>query len=176
MLKENNISKTSKSSLSFLVSVDIASQKWPKKLPTAKKVSGEAAKAAFSVVPPALRKKYKNVIVDIILTNDKKLQELNKLYRHKDYPTNVLSFPMNDLALPNHPAILGDIYISFETVSREAAECGKKLTEHLAHMAVHGVLHLLGYDHGVKRDADIMEALEVKALARMNIPDPYSGN
>jgi probable rRNA maturation factor len=99
-------------------------------------------------------------------------QELNHDYRGKDYATNVLSFPAElppGVQLP----LIGDLAICAPVVAREAAEQGKPPRHHWAHMTVHGVLHLLGYDHVVDAEAEAMEALETRILARLGIPDPY---
>jgi probable rRNA maturation factor len=98
---------------------------------------------------------------------------LNLQYRERDYATNVLSFPADlppGLRLPQ----LGDLVICAPVVAREAAEQGKPLRHHYAHMTVHGVLHLLGYDHLVDAEAEQMEARERRALAGLGIPDPYA--
>src|SRR4051794_31290537 len=93
---------------------------------------------------------------------------LNLQYRATGKPTNVLSFP----AVPGTPH-LGDIAISYQTSRREAGAAGKPLQHHLLHLTVHGVLHLLGYDHQRPAEADRMEALETEILLKMGIPDPY---
>lgn len=99
-------------------------------------------------------------------------QQLNRDYRGKDAPTNVLSFPFEVPAgLPNDH--LGDLVICAEVVARQAQEQGKLLVNHWAHMLVHGVLHLQGYDHIEPDEAAQMEALEIELLARLGIPDPY---
>lgn len=103
----------------------------------------------------------------ILLTTDRKLRALNSCFRGRDYPTNVLSFPSRD------PAYLGDIAIAYGVSRREAKAQGKAFADHAAHLAVHGVLHLLGYDHIRPRDARRMEPLEVEILAQLNISNPY---
>jgi probable rRNA maturation factor len=110
------------------------------------------------------------------LANDAEVRELNHRYRGKDQPTNVLSFPFGDdwpEETGAEPLPLGDIIIAFETVEREAAEQGKPFRHHLAHLVVHGILHLYGFDHEDDAEAEAMEALERDILAQLAIPSPY---
>jgi len=100
------------------------------------------------------------------------IQQLNKTYRHQDKATNVLSFP-SDLPIEIEEAILGDVVICVEVVTEEAHAQGKTFENHLLHMAIHGTLHLLGFDHIEESDAEKMEALEVKILEKMQISNPY---
>jgi probable rRNA maturation factor len=112
--------------------------------------------------------------ISILLCDDAFIADLNKRWRDKDAPTNVLSFPTGgDLA---KAPILGDIIIAFETTAREAAEEGKTLRNHFTHLVVHGFLHILGYDHEVEAEAEAMEALEREILAALGIEDPYRGS
>jgi probable rRNA maturation factor len=119
--------------------------------------------------------------VAVVLTDDAAIRALNRDWRKLDKPTNVLSFPAPQRpaasAIPSiageAPALLGDIVIAYETTAREAAAEGKPLSHHLAHLAVHGFLHLLGYDHESDADAQDMERLEARILARLDVPDPY---
>ena len=109
------------------------------------------------------------VLLGIILTDDAEQRVLNRTWRGKDAPTNVLSFAMADPAAPapaGAPVLLGDVVLAFETVAREAAEQTKPLPDHLSHLVVHGVLHLLGFDHENDAEAAIMEARETEILAR----------
>lgn len=108
----------------------------------------------------------------IRIVDEAESQQLNSDYRGKDKPTNVLSFPFE--APPGFPAeILGDLAICAAVVEQEAAEQNKELNHHWAHMVVHGVLHLLGFDHINDEDAEEMESLERELLAQIQIPDPY---
>jgi len=116
----------------------------------------------------------------MLFTSDAEVQVLNREWRAKDKPTNVLSFPMLErddllaLAAEGPPELLGDIALAHETCAREAAEKGASLADHAAHLIVHGLLHLAGYDHETSAaDAAAMEAIEIKALASMDIADPY---
>lgn len=104
----------------------------------------------------------------VVLSDDAQVQSLNRDYRAKDKPTNVLSFPDGE---HGH---LGDIILAYETVAREAVEQGKDFNNHMAHLVVHGVLHLLGYDHELGEDeAEDMEAREIAILHRLGIENPY---
>jgi probable rRNA maturation factor len=125
--------------------------------------------------------------LSVVLTNDSAIQELNKQFRTKDLPTNVLSFPAYDsvdelrnaLAAPiSDPMLedsgyLGDLILARETILREAMEQEKKLKDHFCHLLVHGTLHLLGYDHMENDEADEMEALEIDILKELSIANPY---
>lgn len=110
--------------------------------------------------------------VAILLTDDTAIRTLNRQWRGMDKPTNVLSFPAAEGA-GDH---LGDIAIALETLIREAEQEGKLPAHHLAHLAVHGYLHLVGYDHENEEDAQAMERLEAAILARLGISDPYIEN
>jgi probable rRNA maturation factor len=107
--------------------------------------------------------------ISVLLTDDASVRTLNRDWRKVDQPTNVLSFP----AAKPAGALIGDIAIAYETVRREATAEGKEFLHHLAHLAVHGFLHLLGYDHQTDSQAEAMEGLERAALARLDIADPY---
>jgi probable rRNA maturation factor len=116
------------------------------------------------------------VEVTVMLTDDTQLRELNRTWRGKDRATNVLSFPSPEppgMTAASGPRHLGDIALAYETLVREAEEESKPLAHHFAHLVVHGVLHLLGYDHEVEAEAERMEELEVKALSSLGIADPY---
>jgi len=114
------------------------------------------------------------VEVSIALVDDERIHELNKKFRRKDAPTDVLSFGMDDQDVPEEPAILGDIVISLETAAREASETGG-LTRHVVLLAIHGLLHLLGYDHETCEDAEEMEAHEKEILAEVAPPAATGG-
>jgi probable rRNA maturation factor len=107
----------------------------------------------------------------IVLTDDSTIRLLNRDWRGVDAPTNVLSFPAGRAG--GAPPFIGDIILAYETIATEAAAEDKPLAHHIAHLAVHGFLHLLGYDHVRKKDAQTMEAVERDILRRLRIPDPY---
>ncbi len=136
-----------------------------------------AAQAAAAVEPALANQRLE---ASILFTSDAEVHELNRGWREKDKPTNVLSFPMLErdellgLAADGPPALLGDIALAHETCAREAADKGIALEAHASHLVIHGLLHLAGLDHEISaRDAEEMEALEVKALANLGLPDPY---
>lgn len=112
--------------------------------------------------------------LSLLFTDDAHVRALNRDWRGKDKPTNVLSFPAFPVA-PGDPVppMLGDIALAFETVMSEAALEEKPFDHHLTHLVVHGMLHLLGHDHEDEDEAEAMEALERAILARLAIPDPY---
>lgn len=138
----------------------------------------EHAASVLAQVAPELANP--RLSASLLFTSDAEVHVLNREWRGKDKPTNVLSFPMLErddlvaLAPEGPPELLGDIALAYETCAREAAEKGIPLEHHAAHLIVHGLLHLAGHDHETSpEDAAAMEALEIKALALMGIPDPY---
>ena len=139
---------------------------------------GERAASSLARVAPELGNPRLSTCV--LFTSDEEIHALNREWRQRDKPTNVLSFPMLTreelLELPEEgpPELLGDIALAFETCAREAATKGIALEDHAAHLVVHGLLHLAGHDHELGHDeAETMEALEIKALAMMGVADPY---
>ncbi|KZY01208.1 rRNA maturation RNase YbeY [Erythrobacter sp. HI0028] len=136
------------------------------------------AHAALGTVEPALHNP--RLTASVLFTSDEEVHALNREWRGKDKPTNVLSFPMLeredllDLAPEGPPEMLGDIALAAGTCAREAAEKGVTLETHATHLLIHGLLHLAGHDH-VDSDAqaEAMEALEIAALAKLGIGDPY---
>jgi probable rRNA maturation factor len=115
----------------------------------------------------------KDAEISILLCDDAFIRDLNQKWRGIDKPTNVLSFPAGDTAVLG--PLLGDIVIAYGTAKREAEEENKLLSSHVAHLLVHGFLHLIGYDHSVTAEAEEMEALERTILAALGIDDPYQG-
>ncbi|WP_252258170.1 rRNA maturation RNase YbeY [Erythrobacter aurantius] len=138
----------------------------------------ERAASAVGAVAPEIANP--RLCVSLLFTCDAEVHTLNREWRQRDKPTNVLSFPMLereellDLEQDGPPVMLGDIALAHETCAREAAEKGVSLEHHAAHLIVHGLLHLAGHDHvHSDAEAEAMEALEIAALAKLGIPDPY---
>jgi probable rRNA maturation factor len=127
-----------------------------------------AAHAAFTEALPKTGAAYE---VTVVLTDDAEMQTLNRQWRGKDSPTNVLSFPAGDS--PEEPKPLGDVVIAYETALKEASDGKISFAAHVSHLVVHGVLHLLGHDHMEDGEAERMEALERRGLASLGIADPY---
>ena len=139
-----------------------------------------ASRAAAALEPFAPELAHSRLSASLLFTSDAEVRSLNREWRDKDKPTNVLSFPMLTraelLALEpdGPPVLLGDVALAHETCAGEAGEKGIPIEHHAAHLLIHGLLHLAGYDHEASPgDAAIMEELETKALASMGIADPY---
>jgi probable rRNA maturation factor len=109
--------------------------------------------------------------VSILLTDDSEIARLNRDWRGIDKPTNVLSFPASRVGQGDK--LLGDIVIAYETLERESTDESRDFLHHLAHLAVHGFLHLIGFDHETDAQAEEMEGLESRIMMRLNMPDPY---
>ncbi|WP_046861643.1 rRNA maturation RNase YbeY [Microvirga massiliensis] len=142
---------------------------WETSIPDLEERVGKAVDAAVAAVPSPPGE----ATLSVLLTDDAAIRELNAAWRHQDKPTNVLSFPAPATMPGPGPRHLGDIALAFETMVREAETEGKTLQDHLSHLVIHGVLHLLGFDHEVEAEAEIMESLEVAALRSLGIADPY---
>ncbi|CAK0742525.1 Endoribonuclease YbeY [uncultured Gammaproteobacteria bacterium] len=133
-----------------------------------------AALATLAVVtlPPCARAE-----IGVTLSDDEQVRVLNRDHRGQDKSTNVLSFPIDEppqAPPPGAPLLLGDIVLARETITAEALDQGKNFAAHLSHLVVHGVLHLVGYDHMIDQDAERMEQLEREILARLGVADPYA--
>jgi len=151
-----------------MIEVEIEDDGWTSALPDAVAVAERAGQGALDQIAPADQADEPGVVV--LLTSDDALADLNQRFRGKAGPTNVLSFP----ASANPENHLGDVALAHGVCAREAAEQGKGLDQHLAHLVVHGVLHLLGYDHETDGEAEAMEALERSILESLGVPDPYA--
>jgi probable rRNA maturation factor len=158
------------------IDVIVRSARWRKR-PSAKTIVKRAVLAAAEAVSTPRTE------LAIVLSDDSAIRALNRDWRGKNAATNVLSFPAAKPATRSgtRPGkarfaspYIGDIVIAYQTTAREAVAEGKPFNHHLAHLAVHGFLHLLGYDHENDRDADKMERLERRILKRLAVPDPYA--
>lgn len=158
------------SGLADTITVLTEAAAWNKALPEAARIARKTMKTALETVRPRRRRAFE---VCLLLSSNRKVQTLNRTFRNKDKPTNVLSFPTNALNPEKRTVLLGDIVLAFGVVRDEARDSGKPLRHHFQHLVVHGLLHLLGYDHMNDHDADRMEALERRILGKLKIPDPY---
>lgn len=154
---------------SYLVGLEvlIGAAAWSRTVPDVERVCRDAAIAAGAVA----RRQWSSA--NLALISDRRMRALNRDFRGHDKPTNVLAFPARTSSRTG--ASLGDIAIALETTRREARAQNKVLRDHLAHLVVHGVLHLLGYDHHSVMEAEAMERLERIALRRLGIANPYDG-
>jgi len=143
-----------------MIEVEIEDGAWSAALPGVAAVAERAATAALGTVEGD---------VVVLLTDDAAVQDLNARFRDRDRPTNVLSFPAAESAAPH----LGDLVLAYGVCAAEAEAQGKSLADHLSHLTVHGVLHLLGRDHEDDGEADEMEAEERTILASLGVADPY---
>ena len=145
------------------IDIAVASPLWDTQASAAQTVRDAIAAAAAAIAAPSGE-------VSVVLTDDASIQKLNRDWRGIDKPTNVLSFPA---AKPGGPTFHGDIVIAYETLARECADEHTVFLHHLAHLTVHGFLHLIGYDHQNDSDADKMEGIESEIMLVMKFPDPY---
>lgn len=150
--------------------INAPSSLW-RKLPRARAIAHETVAACVAEGALAARD---GAEVSLLLTSDAEMQALNARWRGQDKATNVLSFPAAGAdRLAESPA-LGDIALAFETVAREALATGVPLADHYRHLIAHGFLHLIGYDHQTDEEAERMEALETRILARLGVANPYA--
>ncbi|MDR2724336.1 MAG: rRNA maturation RNase YbeY [Holosporaceae bacterium] len=135
-------------------------------------IVAECTEAVFS----AIELRRNNLEICFLFTNDEEVRILNKTYRKINEPTNVLSFPAEILPKNDSYCILGSIALAFETIERESLQQKKSIQNHLKHLIIHGLLHLLRYDHIEESEAEQMEALEIAILKKLNIKNPYEEN
>lgn len=154
----------------FIVDLAIEAGGWPEE-GQLRSLAERAISAAFQ---KADLEAIENTEVSLLFTDDASIRKLNKQWRDKDKPTNVLSFPGSDPQGDVYGPLLGDIVFANETVVREAEEMGVDFSDHLTHLTVHGLLHLFDYDHQENDEAELMESLEQSILAVLGIDDPYA--
>jgi probable rRNA maturation factor len=164
--------------------VTVLTPAWRDTLSEAEPLARRAARAALAAAEAGVAKEGVALPgaaeVGLVLADDATLGRLNRRYRGVEGPTNVLSFAASEGAASegsapesSGPLLLGDVVLAYETVRRESEEQGKRFSDHLCHLVVHGVLHLLGYEHGTEAQAAAMERLEIAALAGLGVSDPY---
>jgi probable rRNA maturation factor len=162
-----------------MIAIELVAEGWPDH--DLDDLATRAVTATIAATPHAdLATTSATIEISIRLTSDEEVRTLNRQYRQQDKPTNVLSFPMVQPDLIDSLAntddgevLLGDIVLAYETCAREGAERGVPLEDHATHLIVHGVLHLLGYDHMTDSEAEAMEAIERDVMATLVLHDPY---
>lgn len=153
-----------------LIDIEIEDDRWLDILPEVSEIVETGITAALKAA-----KFTEQADIVVLLCDDAEMKQLNAEYRNKDKATNVLSFPApKSMRVKGVLEHLGDIALGYETCVREAKEQGKTLKNHVMHLAVHGALHLLGYDHMNDAEAETMEALERDILAGLDVPNPYA--
>jgi len=163
-----------KSARQSSIALSLDCEAWESTLPEVETLCRIAAEAALDGAGVDLPPVYE---LSLVLTTDAEIRILNRMWRGQDKPTNVLSFPADmDIVPDDAPVLLGDVVVAFETTRREVEEAklAATLSDHLSHLIVHGVLHLLGYDHEIDDEAEEMEQLEIELLAGLGIPNPYT--
>lgn len=153
------------------IAITVRDPQWRDAEPRVEDLARRAAEAAFRH-EAACRGLAGQVEASIVLADDALVRDLNRTYRRQDRATNVLSFRTDNAGQPS-PRLLGDVILARETVLSEARDQGKSVAAHLTHLVVHGLLHLLGFDHEEAPEAEAMEALEAAILADLGIADPY---
>jgi probable rRNA maturation factor len=151
------------------IDLSITCAAWKRARPSAASVARTAAQAALA----QSGKRIGAAELSLVLADDATVRDLNGRWRGKDAPTNVLAFASDAPPAKGKPVLLGDVVLAYETVAREAKEQRKHLAAHLRHLVIHGVLHLIGYDHMKAAPAKRMEALETRILASLGVADPY---
>lgn len=159
------------------IAVTVLTPDWSRALAEPAPLARRAAEAALAATGAATKGALaaSEAEISLVLADDATLRRFNKDYRGIDAATNVLSFAATEAPGPDGggPLLLGDVLLAYETLDREAEQQGKRFADHVRHMVVHGVLHLLGYDHETEAEAAAMERLEIAALDRLGVADPY---
>ena len=162
--------------MSGLIDLIVETTEWTEVLPDLEALAEEAATLALDEAGVAAEER----TIALLACDDARIAELNSTFRDTEKATNILSWPAHTLPIPDTetppspPAgHLGDLAIALATIRSEAEEAGLPLKNHVRHLILHGVLHLLGYDHHSVVDAEVMERLEIRALNRIGVPDPY---
>ena len=155
---------------------------WLKNIPDAKTLCRRAVRSGWRAGRKSLPPNHSlagvlpgPIEISVLLSDDDTMRGLNRDHRGKDRATNVLSFLGDDDSIvPGADVLLGDIVLAWQTIALEAGQANKPVSDHMTHLVIHGVLHLLGYDHECEEDATVMEELEVEGMAQLGLPDPYA--
>lgn len=161
--------------MTLAIEFNLEDEAWTGTVPWYREVALRAAESAISATGLTPQ----NMEISALLCGDERIADLNRSFRGKAVPTNVLSWPADEIAPEAAPVVtsdgfLGDIAIARQTVETEALAQHLTVENHFAHLFAHGVLHLLGYDHETDADAEVMEGLESQAMKKMGIKDPYA--
>lgn len=156
---------------SLAIDIRLQSRRW-RELPELRERVHAATEAALAV---AAVRPLPEAELSLLFTDDKRIRVINRDWRGFDKATNVLSFPAAPPERIATSPVLGDIVLAYETLAREAESENKSMADHLSHLVIHGLLHLLGEDHETEAEAARMEGLEIAALARLGIANPYAG-
>lgn len=151
-----------------VIDIRIAAGQWRRQLPGAEALIRDSAVSAWRAGGGR-----GDVEISVLLADDETVRRLNARHRGRDNATNVLSFPVDSAPDAPAAALLGDVVLACETIAAEAQAQGKSLADHARHLVVHGVLHLMGYDHEDDASAEAMERLEVSVLAGFGVANPY---
>jgi probable rRNA maturation factor len=165
----NPMSRTTEASRWIAIDLAMPCASWRRALPGVAGLARQAAEAALA----RSRKRIGRAELSLVLADDATVRALNVRWRGRDSPTNVLAFASDEPTAAGKPVLLGDVVLAYETVATEARAQGKSLADHFRHLVIHGVLHLLGYDHIAAAPAKRMEALETRILASLGVADPY---
>jgi probable rRNA maturation factor len=163
------MSRTAETARGVEIDLSLPCASWRRALPAV----GALARAAAAAALAQSRKRTGRAELSLVLADDATVRALNARWRGKDAPTNVLAFASDEPPAAGKPVLLGDVVLAYETVAAEAEAQSKSLADHLRHLVIHGVLHILGYDHNAAAPAKRMEALETRILASLGVADPY---
>lgn len=152
------------------IDIQIADKRWGNE-ETLREMLFNALEAALIAAKPSVLAQSE---VSFLFTDDAAIKKLNSEWRGKDKPTNVLSFPGTDTDEDFFGPLLGDVVLAYDTVAHEAEQIGIDFRDHMSHLTIHGLLHLFGYDHEEDDEANLMESLEIAALASIGVQDPYN--
>ena len=159
--------------MTLAIAISVEAGDWPDEA-ILERWCAEAFDSAAEELDPKTKARLQTAEISIVFTDDKVVRALNRDYRGKDKPTNILSFPAAQASnAPNGIDLLGDLVLASETIRKQALDAGLSIHHHCLHLLVHGFFHLFGFDHMIDQEAEDMEAMEARALARLSVSDPY---